>query len=434
MWRVLSFAVVVLIAACTSPEITKRYKSYTDENRQDAFPDSVASVSMFSLPLPADRVTVKLTDLSDRGQGELVRVLSEGVDDSSLLLSRIATPTAPQIADEGVDDATTFRRRVVISIRNEGNRPADRIHVARITITPKDAAFRNWDKLKTDYVDIDLGTLSFEQKSAISAELNPNIGGPIGEGLTISGSREETLGEEVKLRQRLVALSGALSPKQAVLEQQGAAGIDLTGNLVVDLEMSASSKATASVDRITGLRRFDGRPSLGRDVFLQRRSLIYPAVASEPLCAKVELDYIIRRVVSGDDTITESDDSVVFVQKQAVAYEPLVTASKLQVGSYVIEHPTERRLVATPTGGTQHRLTFASFGEAQSFLGWLQETSNYRLANATIALGGGAGQPAALTRAVVRDLYVIDTSEHSSDSSTTAAPRSCKDIFESASP
>lgn len=378
--------VLTLLGGCsTQPELVKRYA------KSVPMPDSTckwASVSAFSLP-PEKPKPLNVASLQDHGQSAFLDELGKKTKDPASFVRLAASSLTPPASTALSEDRTRLRRRVAISVVNNSPSPADRLSYAQITLAlPKNgsARFVGWDKLQTEYGQVDLAKVSSTQK--LTQSITGKIGapaGPVAGELSSSASRETALAEEVTLRQRYVTLSGALHPWNAQIIQQSVSGIDLTGNTIVELDLKLDEDpkySPATVAEFSQLKDDNGRPNKPGSVAVAFKEVHIPKIPGtvenpEPVVAKAMLAYRLRKVVKGMETITESDDDVELLTASHCGGEKfdLVSADDLRFSTWEISTSDWKKiLIYGDPSGAGGAVDLETLEAATEFLSWLEES------------------------------------------------------------
>ena len=389
-----------LLAACVppriEPEITRRYLQHTFA------PDDqhLVAVSVFSLPADPPSATAGVAGLTEGGQAELVKAFAGRTDSPTALSQALGLPIRADRPTPVFRDLTRVQRRLVFSVENQSREPADRISWARIRVLmPGEARFVNWNKLASEYQTVDLGSLAYTRGSSNSFELGLTL--PLAEiAPKLSSAAESSLEEKLQLQQQRVRLSGSLTPKEAVLLQQGAMGIDLTGNIVTDVEIAVRWDREPRVFLVS-VPMTGGRPNCERQPVLRQQVLRLPAVI-DSLRVDVILEYLVRRVHSGHETVNEGDDVVTYLQgADTVRGVPIIPREELSVPLFQIRAGGEAiHLRNTDASSRAILVELASFEEAEDLMRWLRGCPG-RIEGYGVLLGGRAVQPKDL-----RSLYV----------------------------
>lgn len=330
--RFLVGAVALLLIAvqglgCTSPSprITKRYKSLLDQASLPSgyVPPPAPSQSVFTLPIPRPRIS-PLEGLNERAQAELIEQLGRDLSADELLKAlEPRETTTPRL------DLTRVARRIVLSIENRSDFAVDRIERASTEIEflqpagGLTAEFISWNQFSTKYQTIDLGGIKANQAREVSfgVKLAPPQIQEIVEA-TAGAKSSNALEELITIQQRYVEATGALSPRTARLIQQGAPGLDLTGNLSIDvsIELGGGSGQTTSlkVYFVSKLFDKDGKPRPPDDVAVRDDTLTYLTSAyCEELSGSATLQTVVRSAIRGDASYMEGDDVAILVRHPA---------------------------------------------------------------------------------------------------------------------
>lgn len=236
----LGLATALVIGCVPTPELLRRYSSTpatlkSVENRE-------ARLSVFVSELSDVTTQPNIFNLGERAQAELIRSIEQNGKDTQGtaqgFLAALGFPIVKPKAVLATIDQTRVKRRIIFSIENASSGPADRLARATIVINelPDRTEFVSWDKFASQYQSVDLGTLRFARTNEFGLGISASP--PIANA-GIEGTARTTMGveESVGLKQRLVTFTGSLNPKEARVFQQGAVGIDLTGNVAIDLDI-----------------------------------------------------------------------------------------------------------------------------------------------------------------------------------------------------
>jgi hypothetical protein len=378
MMLVLTVAVMML-TSCTSPQITRRYASATLPDEPTGH--DVVTLSLFAMDVPVASAQTTLLSLGERAQAALIRELSAKVNDAPSLLHALASPIAKPASQQGILDRTVVDRRVVMSIDNRAFSPATRIHKAATILSLKEttADFTRWSQFATKYQTVNLGSVKFTQASEFSLGVKaalPQI--PASPEVTGSATATRSLEENLNINQRFVEATGVLTAKEARLVQEGASGIDLTGNMIVDLTVSvASADDHGEADIFTFTKLFDGsgKPSAPGAIEMDRKKVIYvlPRVC-KPVEATAVLEATVRKALRGHRTIIEGDDKALYEQVTTTSppFE-LVPAQALRFSVwYLVDSRNNPIHLQKDTPPKSEVLQFESWDEANEFLRYLR--------------------------------------------------------------
>jgi hypothetical protein len=389
----LTLIAVSSLAAC-APAITKRYRTVAG-----TLGPAVVTVSGSTFAIdPAGPKTI--FDLGAEGQAALVEAVAAKVEDPASLTGTIAAPIA-RPPSSGIHDLTTLSRRVVLSINAKHDGLADRLDYCAVTLRMAAggaARFKTWNQLTTRFESIDLGKMNFTQKGTLSAGLEGTAPGSTEiSKATLGATAERSLAEEVILRQRYVASSGVLTDTEAKVIQQGAVGLDLVGNIVVDLTVTARASRLERLYRVENLFAKNGTPNEPGVVRLVRRIIRVPEQITGGWTAQLDAEFRRRIVAFGADTISEADDDVTY-QSGIQAGDPvtLATEDELRVSRWLLMTSRDEVLhVQEPDGPMV--LQFDSFDGARDFLVWLIASNASQVGGRPLGFAGVSGKPELVT-------------------------------------
>ena len=389
------FAFVVLLAGCSlltpHPALLRRYKTVASSS---AAPPVAMSIGISSLPVePAGAPQLK--DLSNQAQSAYIQQLGRMIKEPDKLRSSIAAPMEAEHGNSAFEDRLEFSRRLVITVARDdldpaNYRPADRLVWTKVTIKPRGDClhFLSWSLAQTEYTSLDIGTLTNSQNRTLGGQLGVTAQGiPVPVSAQVNLSTQNTLSEELALRQRVEALTPVLRPDQIEIIREGFAGADLTGNTIFDVKMiydkSAKDCSTTEDLFVTAARLFDGK---GAPLSAAKASIAEHSVRvvaeQKSLEADIGLQCTARRVVSGDATIDEGDDIVAFQHctlSPSSTPQVLIPSEALSTTIWILQNTTEphnKLAIRDDTNAEFHPLYFESRAVADEVRRWLQVTRN----------------------------------------------------------
>jgi hypothetical protein len=325
--------------------------------------------------------------LSPQGQKALIDALSN-TQSASNLFSELAQNFARDDSSSLVDK-TKFHKRIVVSVADDPQamlHPADRISDITITLSDlKNARFESWDRFSTQYDTVDLGKLSLAQTSQLALKLSGQAPAPAAAGGSIDYTASHNQNEEVSLRQRYVVLTGTLTEDRATLTEQGVVGIDLIGTSTIDVDVTVPALAGGEHTVALGALSERSKWLPQNKITLNWQELRVPRTC-DPVTFMLSARYVIRRVQRNADTITESDDKVVFLSGNTSAIEPieLITSGELKSLVWHLVSRGGDEVGLLEGGGPLH---FGSYDSATQFLTWLNKRRSLELADRTLYLG-----------------------------------------------
>jgi hypothetical protein len=182
----------------------------------------------------------------------------------------------------------------------------------------------------------------------------------------------------LNIHQRFVDATGVLTAKEARLIQEGAFGIDLTGNMIVDMTVSVGSAANhLTTDIFTFSKLFDnsGKPNPSDAIEVDRQTIVFVGPrACQPVKAKAMVKATVRWTQGGDKTLIEGDDKALYelVKTPPQDFE-LVPAEALRFSVWFLVDARERPFhIERVTGNLKTEvLQFGNFDEANDFLRYM---------------------------------------------------------------
>ncbi|GAA4275780.1 hypothetical protein GCM10022259_05040 [Aquimarina mytili] len=335
-------------------------------------------------------------DLSPKGQNSLITEISKKVNNSSDLIKKLGSNLSIKPKKNiRVIDRTIVEKQIVLSVSNNSHMPANRISKINITLDlGDDIKLLSCNKIATSYETLDLGKLNYSNTN--QASLTGNASTAIGSektsagddttnsktssngaGLTGTVSASSTFSEEVMLRQRRVALNATISDNKLSLYQDGIVGIDLTGNIIADIVFEIKDANVLPVYTFKGLVDKNKKIGEPKDIIVSEILEVLPNVTND-IRATISYEADFREVISGDKTISESDDVIklyhgtvsnetneVLIPKEKLMNQKLW---KLSFSKDKNKFPVEIKSVLG-----QGDLVFNSWDHARDFAFWLIE-------------------------------------------------------------
>lgn len=389
--RSLIVVVTVSLAACGArPQLLRHYKATASEEQQKKAEDAGSSidVSVFSLPAREATQPPLITRLSDRGQAQLVASVADGSSKlapaqliSALSGTRDGAPAC------GWANRLTHSRRLVLAVKGNLDKVADRIDRIETTITlndPASASFESWDKFDAVYANFNFGSATFVQTDKLSLGRDEtstrNLAASAGSDVNLLKLGVETtdqLTESVAYASRRLALSGVLDAGTATVIQEGGPNLNLFGttSATVTLRLQAQPD-TRIVYQVVS-------PEKGNDpaeAKVERCAALFPAHASD-VAADLSSKADLRLVFEGDSTVMEGDDTALY-KSHAIDTKSivLVPANELKVQLFSLEScvTSGKRsvcrplVIEAPEAKLQYEtLTFPTSEGAEAFRSWL---------------------------------------------------------------
>lgn len=344
------------VGCAPSPQILKRYHT-ADFAGAPHDPKLFVSVFAVDEEEPAS-APPKLAGLSDRGQAAYIEAAAKLATKPDDIKSAVSKPFASAATPAIDPKRVTFSKRLVISLRKSGFRPADRLSEATVRIDfPPSIRVLSWEKLANDYVKVDQGSLSLQQGNKIDVSTGVTLPQA---SLQISGEKSNQLTETTQLAKSYIRLSGEIGEHSITLYQQGDTQVDIGGTVVATVKLAfepglrnnstvqtwdlwhfkglfttkdetprkpkeeppgktkddPSDKAQAPKPAPGPKKPADDAkrlvPQDAAKITVSRDTVQYANCSGGVKPVSVRVDYVTRMVESGDDTLDEGDDRVVF--------------------------------------------------------------------------------------------------------------------------
>jgi len=387
---IVSLLILVTLSACATPELSKRYaKADFAQLKTETDAKKYVTIKVVSYPITTKPTQYKkIFDLSDHGQQAFINALKEKEIETDNFLSKLLSSLESK-QSKNVIDQTKFSRKLVLSIKNETDFPANRIDTIKLTLTIKDSKkvkFSNWDKIVTNYQSIDIGKLTLGKTSSFS--FSPEITTEAGASAKFGTlSYERSLKEEVSIKDRSVT-SGTLTDEEAILFQKGAPGMDLSGNLIADVEFEVTDIAVKTLYKFDHLFKKDGSPETEhKNINIIETLALYPNL-KEDIKGGLEFDFVFREVKSGQETFLEGDDSVVF-QKGKGKTDDITLIKKDEYALKAWRIICNKDYLHLFFKGRKKAtvIDFPSYDDAQLFLKWVKDLKPLTIKENEIRIG-----------------------------------------------
>jgi hypothetical protein len=368
----------VLLAGCTKDEVVGRYQSAACVvDIDDAHIDRAskpcrevvprAEVAVVTIPTPGGAAvtlsatvpaapTASAAPATASAPASPANGLSLPERAMATYIAALANPNVAKAADAlrkniaapfeaagpaTMDDETIFHRTMVVTVARDPLyfNPADRIEAVDVAIKPDNAIIRSWDAAATIYSTINAGTvqLTGTASGTGSASVGTPAAAPVVGSLSGSFTQSQSRVENYTAAQQAESLTISLRNNDTYLwdkanrntlriHRQGGIGIDLTGNIIVKVDIVLPEDPGSSPVPIRISRRWlfsvkgdyfdkNGRWTKPTSLALDPRLVLVakhvdPATRPTPVTATVTLIYTLRHILSGDDTLEEKDDRV----------------------------------------------------------------------------------------------------------------------------
>jgi len=402
-------ALLLSMSGCTT---VKRYKSIESTSSDN----TRVGLDLFGTKVEAakeDDPSKSLWDLQAEGQAALINALNARNKDDEKFSAQLNGKYL-KTKEKKITDYTNKDLKLIFSISKtrdyaglKGANPpftlADRIEYLKFSITIPDNTnlnFIKWNKFSTEYATVDVADMSFSQSVEVAGSLGSSstsgseqssgaegvvgkltTGSALTPSISAKGSASKT--ETQKVKYRYVQLNGAISDKQIKIEQEGMREIDLTGNVIADVNLKFEEIPEVLVSA-EGLKdAATGAFNPASKVKLLQYPVLVPRVAGLPATIEATLnyDYAYRHVRSRAKTYFEWDDRVSYITGSVSKtitlfrrkdYVPAF-AHIAGVGEDALPFNGRTKLMLQEDFGAKNtfELIFNSNSEAADFLSWL---------------------------------------------------------------
>ena len=387
--------IVFLTSACVRPKFTRRF-SQLDTLEQTIDKDKFIRVVAHSYDMPnSGKAIPKVTDLSDRGQDAYMRMLLEAYKDSNVSEKAfVKTALTPVLGSSKTNYQKRFiKRRIVVSTDPISDIPGERFQKLSIEIelNSNKVKFVSWDKIETKYEVIDLGKLNYNTTGSFSltgsnvdsSETSDTIVSGISK--KISGARSispvlsntRSLTEDISLNEKFIGISGTLTDEKLTLIREGAKGITLQGNIIIDCTIEILPNSTPLFYTIISTTNNVGggfKPTINWKFSRQK---IDTTPLSADVDAKCSTEFVYRAYKDSSlkyaATISEHDDVIKLIKGSAEATTfQLIDARSMERDWYI----TNRDV--TNIGRIQYRIKGSAKREGFLLFPSLKQVDGFR--------------------------------------------------------
>lgn len=382
-----------LAAACAptpEPHLLRRHASLQVHDTV-----GLVDVAVFSAPAPGEGRAPRLDALSRSAQSELIRSVAEKTGTLTDFLGALSPGLGPGVGETAVLDRTRHRRRLVVSAERLVLTPGARLQRLRIAlgIDPGQGRFLAWDHFSTRHRTVEVGEARLRRTAEGRLELDVDPRGTlreVGPGVLRAG-RSAVLDEELQLRDRALS-TGILRADSLVLLQEGATGVDVSGNSLVTLEVDLVDAPARTVQVPGALVDGAGTPLPPDSVRLRPLRLLHAPRSAGGLRARLSVAAEMRAMAPGDGgaTLSEGDDRVRLLRShERRGAVTLVPESALRASVWEITDQDCRRVLHRwhPGTGRPQVLHFPAASDAHRFRDWLAATRSTRVGARRLYLG-----------------------------------------------
>ena len=342
---------------------------------------------VFAMEIPQDATSeTSLASLSAAGQAEAVKILGAKYDKPEDFLASLAIP--PSQPDLSV--RAKFKRRIVIQIVDLPLLPADRMDQAIIHLHLEGAHFLSWDKFTTNHETIDLGTVTSKREFTGSASLKAtDPSGKIGEA-DAQLQYTRSLEKEKKLSRRFAAATAVLSPNEATIALTGNDATRLTDNITVDAEIEVADFKGTEFGFFETSPLFQNFQAIApsKVSLTPRRAMQLASLQQLPIKAKAKMDYIVRHVIDGGDTMDVGDDEIELKPGTTDWIErELVSQKEGKANTFGLSLGADGMVFVAGQDDRKQPLKFQNYTQAMELRKWLREVYGKGRADASVTIG-----------------------------------------------
>ena len=314
---------------------------------------------LFSPPAPASSKR-NLYNLTEKGQQALINSLAAKTANAKELMGALPTVLEPA-PDEGRSSPevkmTDLLKKLEIKVTNEvlvtnsRRKTSGRIEQLSLWVrldSTNEVEFESFNNLSTKYQSVDFGTISINKVNGFTINAGINLGGTgattvttvngggtsTGDGgvttnnsstnangttssntstLGVGYSNTKTIAEQIAIKNMVQTMKGSISRSEASLSLNGVPNQDLADN--INLELVVKSVKTISRPYITLKGLFNplsGTPNAQADITVAKKYYTIPQNLTHDVKATLFYTFVYREIVSGENTVMESDDKVIY--------------------------------------------------------------------------------------------------------------------------
>lgn len=414
------FMVICASSCYETGKITRRYTAIIENDPNAATYLGYIHVNGIALDVdslqPAKKTPRNIFTLSDHGQEAYINTIKTYAADAKSLQGLLPTVLEPKDNSQGVAHHISFTKRLVFSVQDVSPYEADRI--TRLTIkipiqVGHQVHITSITQLQTAYATINLGSVSLT--NALTAGLTASYGltggttnsttntdygtSTNGSGISttkgssvtptagLSGTLSDTrtMAETVNLTNRYVSLSVGLIDDNIEIYEESIAGVNLIGNVFVDVTMETDAPVTRAFAEIGDLFEDKTDPVTHVKAKVPVAASVVPIsfqYVEEPGLDKdftvpYECQARVRHVAEHARTILESDDIISFAEGKVSSGKPLtvLSAKKVLTRPFVMEdsaHNYTGLSIRDNITNQSAPVTFDDYFQAQNLLRWLK--------------------------------------------------------------
>jgi hypothetical protein len=393
---VVGFVLVGLLSCATTPPVQRRWGTVVDENNKAQANGPSTTLDEPELWIGAyasDSSPLSIKDLPDHAAASYIDVLGKL---PNLTLDTLRSGVAKSISPpKPLLDTTALDRTLVITVTKRGFHPADRLVRTEIEIAPElNFRFADFVAAATAYSSINIETLGATRTTSSGVEIDPKLPVAILGSAKLTAGTSNSYTDQASVSAQIEQLTVYKRDQNLVVYRESERGIDLTGSTLVKLSLKSCKGAFDEQWVVADLKLFDDH---GKPVAADQASItLKPArfTHANPFKVKATLHYILRHVLSGQETYSENDDKVQFISGTVSQEFTLVNASNLEVHRWQLQHdgPIQLIGVAGPFGHAVP-FSFIDLDDAHTLERWIEMTGAKSIGPYTLVGADGNALP-----------------------------------------
>ena len=372
---------LLLLAACSDKTDLRRFASATDVEANPS--ELTLRLSIGSVPSTPSRA--RITDLSDHGQGEMVRAW-RGFARSSSDLDRLFDPPAGNVPREGQAILDRATRQITANVLHppRSRHPGDRIDSFRVSIRPLNFTLDNYRNAEGQITIIERAQV---QRTS-SRDTGQSIGTDAPAGVPISAKLTAGQRQELQTSSKITETNGILAavlPHCLIFDRHGSAYYDIDGNTSVEATLNTEQVAPRREECDIAPR--DGIPVVSPDLVQYwvvdapltwdgNRISVKPSgrpgsvqtYPLKPLAALVRFDFTLRRVLGSGRDLPEGAQAAEYRHGLDLSCREL---QPLGNGLYKVMVSGFSTLNVVGEGAEPMALVFTDYARASRFAAWL---------------------------------------------------------------
>jgi hypothetical protein len=300
--------------------------------------------ALFS-PAAPDPSKRNLYNLTEKGQQALINSLGAKTGSAKELLEALPTVLEPgpdEVRSSPEVKMTDLLKKLEINVNNIRS-VANSGRIAQLLLW---VTLDNTNNLSTRYQSVDFGTLSLNKVHGFTINAGINLGGTGATTLTtvngggtstadggvitnnsstnergttssntsnlgVGYSNTNTIAEQIAIKNTVLTMKGSISKNEASLQLNGVPNQDLSDNINLELVVKPVKTITVPYITLKGLfHPISGTPSAQADITVTKKYYTIPQSLTSDVKASLSYTFVYREIVSGENTVIESDDKV----------------------------------------------------------------------------------------------------------------------------